>query len=112
MPPAQRTGNHDRFERAVGSLGNGSLLLPPPFDVTTSAALAANRSKGEEAVRSFATTRAGMRRSFRMQIHEVVEGSDDIAPREIVSTVQARLADLLEIAEALCMEQAEEGKAP
>ena len=104
IPAAQRSELQDRFARTVGILGDGSLMLPAPFDVATSVALAENTIKGDDAEAGFTAQRSGVRTRFRMLIEEVAEDSD-VAPRAIVRTVQGNLAALHMITEALVMEQ-------
>lgn len=70
------------FHRVVAPLAGGELLFPRPFDVLTSAALAANTTCGDDAEAEFAEAVAEGRRRFRIRVDEIVPGSAD--GREIV----------------------------
>ncbi len=74
-----------------------------PFDIATSHALALNTCDGDTAVQIFETTRTRAVSMFRIQIHEVVAGSDT-GPREIVDTVCPTVDELLLLVEDLLME--------
>jgi hypothetical protein len=103
-PPKQRSGgsnDHEVFARIVGGLGSGSLRLPSPFDLVTSAALAS----WSGAAADFDTVRAGIRPQYRIQIHEVIPG-DPVEPRPIVDGTYPDLSTVHLIVEDLVMELA------
>lgn len=80
------------FATAIGSLTDGALLFPPPFDLASSAALARNATDGSDAVTQFPLNRTGTQ--YRILIvEEPVDGTTGIEPRDIINcTVQDRHA--------------------
>jgi hypothetical protein len=78
--------------RVAGAVADGGLVMPPPFDVASSAALAANSDKGEMADKLFDVTaaRASM---FEVRITEI-QGDNR---RDLVDTVCAGEGPLFQL---------------
>ncbi len=94
---------HDRFSRTVGVLGDGSLRLPAPFDLQTSAALAAHTVGGPNAEIAYAAARQRTRTRFQVQIVEVVDESD-VPGREILETTVRDVTELVIVLDGLIQE--------
>lgn len=76
--------SQEQFAEAIGSLTQGELTFPAPFDLVSSWALARNANEGDAALESFARdTNSGSRR-FQIRIH-ALSGED--SRREIIDTV-------------------------
>lgn len=98
------------FERIMGGLSDGDLTFQPPFDLATSAALAANMDKGDLAAALFKVTQA-RQTTFRVHIAAV---APDLQPRDVINTTvsgEGLLVALLEglIEEILTMQEQHEG---
>lgn len=109
VPPAQR--DPDRFARTVGTLTEGALRFPAPFDLAASAALADNPLTGTTAERLFEAVRAHLSRRFHIQVHEVIGDAPEPWRREVVDCVcdpAVAVALLLTVAAELHPDPAEE----
>jgi hypothetical protein len=93
----------DDFCQAVGPLTEGGLCFPPPFDLRSTLALAANRSIGALAVRGFHERQTTLPTRYRVLIAE--QSEDGQQCREIVDTVvpnpQLLLSLLIQVATEL-----------
>lgn len=84
----------EQFLAIAVDVAEGALVMPAPFDVASSAALAANEQTGDAAEGMFTVTAA---RESRYEVR-IVEVQDDVA-REVVDTTcngQGPLFALLE----------------
>lgn len=93
----------------MGSLAEGALIFPEPFDLLTSAALARNGARRREAEVLFAATRAGMVPHYRVSVTEELAGSAET--REVVNCVltdrKVVAAMLMDLAEQLLEDEQE-----
>lgn len=78
----------EQFNRAVGSLADGALIFPAPFDLATAAGLAANDIDGADAVDVEAATRGEIGLHYHVQITQIVDGRPDLR-RPVVDTTVA-----------------------
>lgn len=100
MRSSESTGSDDLdalFTSAVMSLAEGNLTFQPPFDLATSAALAANIDLGDLAQRLFDAT-AQRDTGYRISIHATAPGVPD---REVVNTNVASTALLVALLDGL-----------
>lgn len=86
MPSEQESTPSDstlteQFLSVVAAVADGGLLMPAPFDLASSAALAANSDTGPAAEGMFAVT---ARRNSRYEVR-ITEIQDDIS-RDLVNT--------------------------
>ena len=91
------------FAAVIASLAQGMLSFPPPFDVATSAALAANLDTGRIAEDLFDVT-AQRQTGFRVAIYATAPGVDD---REVIETRVASPALLVSLLDGLIDELCE-----
>lgn len=70
------------FAQVVSALTRGGLLFPPPFDLATAAALAANLDVGKIAEQLFEVT-AQRNTGYRVAIYATAPGVED---REVIDT--------------------------
>ncbi len=87
----------------MGPLGNGSLRLPAPFDLQTSAALAAHSTCGPNAEIAYAAVRQRIRTRFAVQIFEVVD-DPEVEDREIVGMAARDIGELVLVLDGLIQE--------
>lgn len=85
------------FAKAVGALADGDLTFTPPFDLATSAALAANIDTGAIAQQLFEVT-AQRDTGYRVEIYAV---APDVEDREILKTSVASTNLLIELLDGL-----------
>lgn len=85
------------FTSVVTALAEGNLTFPPPFDLATSAALAANIDLGDVAEALFTVT-AQRETGFRVTVHATAPGVPD---REVVNTTVAGSALLVALLDGL-----------
>lgn len=97
------------FARVVSALTRGGSLFPPPFDLASAAALAANIDRSQIAERLFDVT-AQRDTGYRVTIYATAEGVDD---REVIDTTvdsSTLLVTLLDgLIEELLDRESEEG---
>lgn len=74
-----------RFNRVVSDLAGGNLTFPPPFDLATSLALAANIDVGELAHQLFAVT-AARSTQFTVRIDACSAEQPELT-RQVIDTV-------------------------
>lgn len=85
LAPAHRAAP-ETFQRAVGSLTDGALMFPAPFDLVTAAALAGNDIDGEDAVTVAEAVRGSVDVRYHVQITQVVDDQPDLR-REVIDAV-------------------------
>lgn len=88
------------FVNAVAPLAEGNLTYPAPFDICTSAALAANIDTGDMAEKLFAVT-ALRQAGFHLTITAVAPGEPGLPEREIINTRTSSLHTLTVLLEDL-----------
>lgn len=95
LAPAQRE-SPEKFLNAVGTIADGALVFPVPFDLASAAALAGNDIAGEDAVCAASAAHTGTTIRYHVQISQVVDGQSDLR-REVVDAVvdQDQLRPLL-----------------
>jgi hypothetical protein len=92
---------HTLFARITAALSDGDLTFQPPFDLATSAALAANADAGDIAQRLFDVTRV-RDTTYLVQITEIAPGVSD---REVVNTTVSGAGLLIALLDGLIEEQ-------
>lgn len=100
----------EAFGRVIAKLSDGDLTFQAPFDLASSAALAANMDSGELAAALFRVTQS-RETNYRVHIAAVVP---DLEPRDVVNTTvsgEGLLVALLEglIDEILSLQERREG---
>lgn len=91
------------FDTAVASLADGGLVFPPPFDLSSSAALAANLDIGSIAEELFTTT-AARDSQFSVRIGELIGDQPELGQREILDTAVGSTTLLIALLEMLIVE--------
>lgn len=89
------------FASAISDLADGNLMFPAPFDLASSAALAANVDSGEIAEKLFAVT-AQRDTGYRVVIYATAPGVED---REVVNTTVTSTGLLLVLLDELIEEK-------
>ncbi len=100
-----REGLEPDFATAVSSLAEGELTFPPPFDLSSSAALAANIDNGDGAVRLFDVT-AQRDCQYDVQIFARMGGGhgEEVRVREVINTQVPSTPQLISLLDDLIEE--------
>ena len=85
LAPAQRA-SAQQFRKAVGSLADGGVVFPAPFDLGTAAGLADNDADDTDAVDICTAVAAETAIRYHVQITQVVDDRPDLR-RQIIDTV-------------------------
>lgn len=85
------------FAQAICSLAQGNLMFPPPFDLASSAALAANDDLGEIAEKLYEVT-AQRDTGYRVRIHATAPGVPD---REVINCTVTSTPTLIALLDTL-----------
>lgn len=78
--------SEDVFDTTVGSLTEGAMCFPVPFDLASSVALARNAISGDDAVDQFHLNRQEPV-SYRLLVVEQVIGDPSVPGREVLNCV-------------------------
>ncbi len=89
-----------RFEEVVAALTEGALTFPAPFDLSSSAALAANTDAGRIAQELFRVT-AARDVAYEVMITAVPLGDEQVGQREVLNTRAATKRQLIVLLETL-----------
>lgn len=93
----------DGFDSAVAPLARGELLMPPPFDFASAAALARNIDMGHTAEQLFDFD-SSRPVHFHVRIHAISPDQPELGDREVVDTVAQGANPLLALLETLIEE--------
>lgn len=91
---------HQQFRKIMAALADGELTFRWPFDLATSAALAANIDHGQLAQDLFDVT-AQRDTAYRVSIHAV---APDVPDREVINTTVPSTAMLMHLLDGLIAE--------
>jgi hypothetical protein len=92
--PGQRPS--EQFDQVIGSLADGALVFPPPFDLATTVALGGNASRDTAAVAAFGAARDRICTQVRIRLDEV--DPDTATHREILDVTVGSILEAVWLA--------------
>lgn len=90
----------EKFHVVVSALSEGALTFPAPFDLSSSAALAANTDEGRIAQELFRVT-AERDCAYEVLIRAVPQGEEKVGEREVLATKVTSKRQLIVLLETL-----------